>query len=504
MKDVRKPLLSLLIIAGLLLSACAAAVPAPAAPAPAEGGESAGDAELPTIHIYQNSGFMQNHPEGSDPERLEQVRQYIREQVGVNPVTVVAPSGDAGIEKLNLLLGSSDPIDVFQENWGQYKEAIIPLTDLLEEHGQDILAAFPEEAWVTMKDSEGTIWGVPRLGLLNVTPTWIRADLLDEAGLEMPTTVEELEAAMEVFEANNSDFVLMTDYNNLRRATIGGWTEYGESNWLDPSDNTIKPAELQPGFADWVAKMAEWYEKGWIFADSFAEYDHLELQRTGNVGVHAGWYSRITIGAPLVDEVVPAENWVIVDGLTGPAGFLKTIFVSDGDAYLITKKAEHPEDIIRFMNWQFGDIANFLTVSYGLEGEGWEWTDEENSVVKTDPEWGYYGETVISMGPGTEFRFRVDDPLRAKHSDYLLTQTLNFEGGKIPFDFDVVYNSQIVNEEVPTLGDIERLTEEEIIKFITGVRPLDEWDAFIDELYQAGMDDWIAVHTRLYNEAKGQ
>jgi len=108
------------------------------------------------------------------------------------------------------------------------------------------------------------------------------------------------------------------------------------------------------------------------------------------------------------------------------------------------------------------------------------------------------------MGPGTEFRFRVDDPLRAKHSDYLLTQTLDFEGGKIPFDFDVVYSSQIVNEEVPTLGDIERLTEEEIIKFITGVRSLDEWDAFIDELNQAGMDDWIATHTRLYNEAKGQ
>ena len=41
--------------------------------------------------------------------------------------------------------------------------------------------------------------------------------------------------------------------------------------------------------------------------------------------------------------------------------------------------------------------------------------------------------------------------------------------------------------------------DEELIKFITGSRSFDTWDAFLKECEQLGLNDYIAEYTRQYN-----
>jgi hypothetical protein len=45
--------------------------------------------------------------------------------------------------------------------------------------------------------------------------------------------------------------------------------------------------------------------------------------------------------------------------------------------------------------------------------------------------------------------------------------------------------------------------DEQLILFVTGARPLDQWDSFIEDLNRAGMQDYIDALTAQYNEFSG-
>ena len=58
--------------------------------------------------------------------------------------------------------------------------------------------------------------------------------------------------------------------------------------------------------------------------------------------------------------------------------------------------------------------------------------------------------------------------------------------------------NDVVNDVVP-MTDLKRLWDSEPVKFITGQRPMSEWDDFQQEMRDAGVDKWIAEYTRRYD-----
>ena len=71
------------------------------------------------------------------------------------------------------------------------------------------------------------------------------------------------------------------------------------------------------------------------------------------------------------------------------------------------------------------------------------------------------------------------------------------------FDGGIAYNLSRIADETPTLGDINRLMDEQTILFITGQRPLDQWDDFMHDLQRASIEDWTNAITAQYNELAG-
>lgn len=466
--------------------------------------------EIPKIYIYQNTGALNQRPEGSVPDALKEMQEMYKEELGIEPIAIVPPKGSEG-EKLNLLLGSRDEIDTFQGNWDQYASngAIIPLNDLLEEHGQDILKAWPEEAWEYMTDKEGNIWGVPR-GMASLHyPVWLRSDWLAKLNLSMPTTLDELEVILEKFLTSDPDdngkadtIPMMTDLNGLRNALLGGFVEHGNSNWLDPADNQLKPVELAPGFQDFVAKMADWYQKGYIYKESFAKFDPLELLKTNRVGSSSMWYSRITLLFPQIKPNLPdGADYEIVRNLEGPAGKVMTASRGGTSGMLITKKAKHPEAVMKFINYQYQDIpTNTITAAFG---NNWKYLDDNRFDIELlSSDLRYAGEYMVSLGVATENKYAFRDPVKEMHANYLNNELLQLDAAKMPVDATVIYNQDELRANIPTLEDISRLRDEELVKFITGARPLSEFDQFIEQLYKAGLQNWIDEYTRQYHELK--
>ncbi|MBD2871857.1 type 2 periplasmic-binding domain-containing protein [Paenibacillus arenilitoris] len=482
-----------------------------------EGGGNAADREggekgATPIYIYQNTGALNAKPEGSVPAELEKMKQHYVEKLNIEPIAIIPPQGgDAAKEKLNLLLGSSDELDTFNGNWDDYapKGAIIPLGDLLDEYGQDIKKAWPQEAWDYMTDKEGTIWGIPRGMPATHYPIWIRTDWLKKLELEMPQTLDELEAVLKAFKEGDPDgngkddtIPMMTDLNGIKNALLGGYTEHGNSNWFDSSDQMLKPAELAPGFKDFVAKMADWYQKGYLYKESFAKFDPLELLKTNRVGTSSMWYSRITLLFPQIKANLPEEaDYEIIRGIQGPKGKPMTASPGSTTAQLITKKSKNAAAVIQFINDQYKDIpTNSLTAAFGTN---WRYVgDSKFEVELTNPEIAYAGEYMLSLGTATETAYAFKDPIKEMHADYLNKELLQLDTAKMPVDATIIYDKVQLQENIPTLGDIDRLRSEELVKFVTGARPLNDFDAYIDQLYRAGLDQWIAEYTKQYNEKK--
>jgi ABC-type glycerol-3-phosphate transport system substrate-binding protein len=498
-----------ILLAAAMLGACSGGTSSggDASSDGADGGAS-GKKDIPKIYIYQNTGALNHKPEGSLPAKLEEMKQMYIDVLGIEPIAIVPPQGSAE-EKLNLMLGSSDEIDTFQGNWNDYaaEGAIIPLNDLLDKYGQDIKKAWSEEAWKYMTDKDGNIWGIPRGTPAVHYPIWVRSDWMRKLNLEMPKTLEEFEAVLKAFKERDPDgngqddtIPMMTDLNGIKNAFLGGFTEHGNSNWFDPADQKLKPVELAPGFRDFVATMADWYQKGYIYKEAFAKFDPLELLKTNRVGTSSMWYSRITLLFPQIKHNLPeGADYEIIRGLEGPKGKLMTASPGSTAGMLITKKAKHPDAVMKFINYQYQDIpVNSLTAAFG---DNWRFVgDSRFEIELISPEIEYAGEYMVSLGTATETKYAFRDPIKKMHADYLNKELENLSVAKMPVDATVIYDKQKLQENIPTLSDIDRLRTEELVKFVTGARPLEEFDQFIEQLYKAGLDDWIEEYTRQYLE----
>jgi hypothetical protein len=477
--------------------------------------------ETVQVYAYITTGALNRLPEGSNPERLAEVNAVVSQATGVEIVPINPPSGPAATERLNLLLSSpNERLDLMQADWTQYAEAVLPLNDLLQQHGQNILKAWPQESWDKMTDSEGNIMGIPRLTPTAPYPIWVRSDLLEQFNMEMPKTVEELEAFMQKYKESDTNAIpLLGSLAELQATTLGAFTEYGNSNWVDPADNRLKPPVLQPGFKDWVAKMADWYAKGYIYKDTFGTTDATRLREVikgQKVGAAATWYSIVTLSMPALKEVNPEIQYAFTN-ITGPEGRAQTVLPPLPLGMLITKRAPNPEAIIRFIDWQYASLDNNLTAFYGIQGKDWDYVDEAEGTqelrpgtklvhVKEPTETGYAGELYWAAGLPMETQYVTVDAEGevSPHYQYINCCITEISVGKYPVDGNVVYEQQAITAIFPNAQDFTRYIEENVTNFITGARPLSEWDAFIAGLQNVGLEQWIEAYNTQFAARKEQ
>lgn len=470
---------------------------------------AATEEEIPEIHVWPSMALTD--PNGSNPERMAAVQEYIIQEVGVKPIGYVSPGGSEGRTKLNLILGSRNQrMDLFTGAWSDYKDAVIPINDLLDEHGPNVKRAFSATQWAGVTDSEGNIWGIPRLGVMGHTNfTWFNEKMLDEAGLDVPQTWDEMiDAFMRIREMYPEAIILTDGLRNLQRAWVGAFTEHGYSNWMG-EDGTLQPAEFQPGYRNFVAQMAEWYTDGYIYKEAFVSHDDVEVFKTGDVAIFAGWYSRVTIhlNRILVSGALPGVDYVMPEGFTSDNGLVMTNNASPSQAMMISKQCPHPELAMKFLNWQYDpDKDNVITAAYGIQGEDWEWVDPSKKYyvnrLRTEPGTVYAGELMAATGLGTDTWYAPNNPDLKRHYEHIRDYALDYSNGKMPFDFDVPYDMAAVRDAVPAFDDISRMRDEETVKFITGIRPISEWDQFINELKRVGIEDLYAEYTRQYKAKK--
>ena len=344
-------------------------------------------------------------------------------------------------------------------------------------------------------------------------PTWFNNQMLEDNNISMPQTIDQaIDALKKVRRSNPDAMILIHRLKSIRLGLSGAWTEYGYSNWMD-SSGRLQPPEFQPGYKDFIATMADWYSKGYIFKESFIKHDNIEVLKTGKVFMFSGWYSQITIHFQrvLLAGANPGLSYDHPNGFTGPKGLAMTNNASPYAAIMISKRSPNPEAAMKLMNWQFdAGKDNVATAVYGIQGKAWEWDDPNNKyyinrLVEPSEAMGniYAGEFMVATGLGTDTWYAPNTADLKRHYEEIRDYATNHDNGKMPFDFDVAYDIGAIKDNVAAYDDIQRALDEGTTNFIIGVRPLSEWNMFLEELKEVGIDDLYDAYTAQYNEIKG-
>ena len=496
--------------------------------------------DVPTIVIYNNSGaFSVSGAEaGSDEAAYKEMQDYILDQTGVK-VEIIMPPSDASAEKekLNLLLAGGDQIDAWwEDDWGKYAKdgIIIPLNEYLEAPEAKALWDLwePWGSWEKMTDSDGNIWAIPRNTDTVPYPIMYRTDWLDLLGMDVPSTFDELNDYLYKIKeldpyGNGETIPLMLEkgtselgiLDRAEYAFLGGYVENGNGKWIDETDGKVKPEWLADGYTDFLKQMNQWYQDGIIHKENFTmDVDTVRGNITkGAVAASAAWYSRVTLTEATTRENIPdfdRDKYTYAycandKGTIGPNGSLmQTRSVANTRGLMISSKCKHPEAVMKFVEWSF-EWENYTTEQYGLEGKYWQYNPEsENAKENKDVvliEGGptYARDFLMSLAVPLEVQTTEydDDGIQEMHNFWLQKRLSDHQSTIDPgIENGIVWDKVALAENIPSLNDLNTYKDEELIKFVNGTRSLDTWDAFIEECYQIGLQDYIDEYTRQYEE----
>lgn len=484
--------------------------------ASATGSNEGKEKKTEKVYVYANLGNLSATTETSKPEALEEVKKYIMERTGIEVVPIIPPKGSEN-DKLNILLASNEPLDVFKGTMAEHqvKGAAMPLDDLLDKYGPNIKKLWPaewgQEAWDALRGPDGKLYAIPELPVLAGDTVVFREDWLNKLGLKVPKTIDEMEAVLQAFKekdpaGNGQTIPLLTDLNSLNMALAAGFMDVGYANWVD-ADGKVKPPVLHPGYKDFVTKMADWYKKGYIYKEAFSSNRDklIELIKQNRVAGAAVWYTTVFGNDALLRQNVPEAKYVVAEELQGPKGYVSSSRGVSRSGYMISKNAQNPEAAIKYINWLQSDLENYLTAFFGIKDKHWRYVDPEKKIIEGLNR-DYIGELITGGSFAITVQYRKNDPVAAPQFDYMQKYITNMKRVKKPalINEEYKFDQKTISEKVPTLADINRMIEQEVVKFIMGARPIAEYDKFLQELNKAGLDKWIEAYTSEYNRVKGR
>ena len=223
-----------------------------------------------------------------------------------------------------------------------------------------------------------------------------RSDWLEELGLDVPTTYDELHDFVQACNvAYGSEGMAIGGGSGAGVSVAGTVTQlsYGLDFAIgsyNVIDGEVVYSYLNDACYDYFALMAEWYADGTI-AQDFYSFESDE----GDQGIPNGQYvisissaANITSIATYADEGAVYEIAAMDAPTTGDGEQLHYRWTDDysplkrRDSWAITVDCEHPEYVLQIVNYLFSD-EGVLFFNYGTEGYTFEY-DENGDPQYTD------------------------------------------------------------------------------------------------------------------------
>ena len=339
-----------------------------------------------------------------------------------------------------------------------------------------------------------------------------RKDWLDRLGLEVPTTLEEYEKVLTAFVEDDPDGNGKNDTAGMAERAMGAiFGAYGVRcvTGLDTrsqffteemqlgEDNVPFFPYIRPEAKEGLALLHDWYEKGiidkeFITGENHGGYGGLSHSfMSGQIGLTTAQpYHYLVASTDSSDE----SNWGICmkefkalnpdgDIVYGPAP-IGPDGKSGTEAWgklgsftcLTTKAAEDPRKVrtfLRTLDDYFTDVEYMKMVNFGIEGKHYKANDG-------NPQ---------RLVDGTELRkqgiLTVDFGNTPKYAEEITSKKTAF-GKEVTGNGYYRFNVPPVEEFTNAIATLDTMTEQAYFDIISGAKPVDYFDTFVEEFKKAG------------------
>ena len=459
--------------------------------------------------------------------------------------------GSTGSEAFQILLASGDYPDMIEYSWSEYAGGgdqaikdgvIIALNEYMKDYAPNYYNYMEGEAAkennykykAAAISNEGNYYGFKNLNVGNYRAyngLFVRKDLLDKWGLDIPTTIDEWEIVLKTAKENGIKYPLT---GNSMLVGVYGYnyfnTPYKVHNEFYLKDGKVAFGPFQDGYKDYVAKMADWVKKGYIDIDYVTNdstitrgniCNGISIASTGFVGGDLGYI------IPAMKErdpefklaacPIPAMNkgeTPIFQGLQDAA--------VDPTTVISKQCGENNEDrykkAISWCDYLFSDEGIVLK-SFGIEGDTFTIEKDENGVehyTYTDKiiDWENSDISGVTSLNDALYHYVIpaNHPGFNQHPDYFRGY-YQYDEQKDAIEVWNKYAKEAEANVLPTLAFTTEEAEKKaniesrgkdnltaaISNIILGKASIDTFESVIEDAKKAGFEELTGIYQDAYN-----
>lgn len=468
------------------------------------------------------------------------VYAVLKEMTGVDVDWVNVSDADKDTQ-VNLLIASGNLPDIIYYEWqtnysGGLAKAIsdkvaLPLNDLIDEYAPNfkaLLESSPELAKQIALD-DGTIAMFPSARTDTRVRIWfglqIRQDWLDNLGLAMPETIEDWYNVLTAFneqDANgNGDpgdeipFVA-AGASNLSSYLLSFAGAYGlVRDTFCVKDGKVVYSPADPAYKEFLTEMAKWYDEGLIDSD-FAATDGASVKSLVTNDIAGSYFGSL---AGNLGGYNAALKEIVPEGSIVGAPWIKA---ADGNAYqqeaehakaltgfgaVVTTACADPVAAVKWLDEHYSEAGSLL-MTFGIEGESYEMVDGEpklTDLILKNPDGLTYDIALAKYALKPNTKEAMDDTY-AIYSQYNLQSDVQKEanalwaaGSKDILMPPVSLTVEESSEYSKIMTEITTYVSESVVKFIMGQKSLDEFDEFVQNLKDMGIERATEIEQAAYD-----
>lgn len=346
----------------------------------------------------------------------------------------------------------------------------------------------------------------------------IRSDWLREMDMEIPTTYDEMHEALlgfkdqfgadmpmsfteqGFFDSTSSNF--FTDGFGIAASTE---SDFG---WI-VRDGTVEMSEISDGMLEYLTMMHTWAEEGIVSKDAISlsgqeKTDMQESSRTGfftcNVSTMTDEYNQ-TYGIelmPMADISKTGNEQLACGKVSGGASTSQSLGVCAVN--------NNAEACMAFLNWFFTEDGIHCS-NWGIQGDAYE-LDENGDPYFTDLILNNPDNPMPSFILLALYTCWIDWPMvilpERNAAQYVSeAQKMAYDCWSAGKTEENVYYGEMNTDEAAQYaaiaGDIYTYCNECILKFIFGGMDLDQWDTYVANVKNMGIDQLLAVKQAAYD-----
>lgn len=439
------------------------------------------------INDYNENGFFQE----------------LERRTGIH-LEFIIPAAGQEKEAYNLMITSGKLADIITHNGYNYPEGLdaavddgyyLDLTPYLDSCLPDynrVRTSDPlmEKSTVTDK---GRVVGLHILYTQKQGP-WmgmqIRKDWLNELGLDMPVTYEDLEEVLIAFKEKKGAYApLSLGTKGTMETSHALSAGYGVMETFQQVDGKVLYGPMEEGWREYLTMLHRWYEKGLIDPDFMTNGGwqvDTGMVLNGDTGVWNAMYTMISqYEADGTMEVVPMASPVKKEGdalhIRREDGFV-------GNAVTISADCEHPELALKLWNYLYSEEGSLLA-NYGIEGDTFTYVDGKPRVtekITANDTYSMSQAQALYLMPPSRFGGFYDwtrELASVPEKDIRAFEIWGAADDSYIIPGRISYTSEESTERAKIVAEVTTYMEENSVKFITGVLDIETgWDAYVQEL----------------------